>query len=330
MAVMAALLIGVVCPQVALGAITIGPDVNAVSNSSIGCSLETQSATCSNATLTGGAFVTSPIDGVVVRWRVKVSNGTSTATFRILRAVSSGVFTGAGSSSPSPPFGAVGDFPTRLPIQEGDRIGVDLPPFLGPCAQGCLSTISGGSMDIWRPPLADGASPGLSPTSTSSNTALINANVEADADADSFGDETQDKCPGAAGTEEGCFLINPTPLLPQVKLGGPRKQKALAQGAVIVFVTSSQAGSASATATINLPGGAKIGALTPASSALAPNAETRLKLKLPKAVRVATRKALKDNKKPKAKVAVNVTTPNASLAAKRTIQIKGQKAKKSG
>ena len=37
----------------------------------------------------------------------------------------------------------------------------------------------------------------------------VTARLEADADQDGFGDETQDACPGVAGSESGCAPAGP-------------------------------------------------------------------------------------------------------------------------
>src|SRR5204863_277396 len=157
-----------------------------------------------NSALGGGALVASPIDGVVVRWRVKDYTGPGDPirpTFRVLRATGAATFTGAGSAGPVPGFHGLGEFAARLPIRAGDRIGVDTP-----CApQNFLGVISGGGYDQWSPTLGDGEAPGRPPSYTNtSNSLLINADVEPDADADGFGDETQDGCPGVFGSVNGC------------------------------------------------------------------------------------------------------------------------------
>src|SRR5207245_2303633 len=70
-----------------------------------------------------GRQITSPTDGIVVRWRENL-NGKSTV-FRVLRP-SGGAFVGAGTSAPGPAavFG-VQTMSVRLPIHAGDSIGVD-------------------------------------------------------------------------------------------------------------------------------------------------------------------------------------------------------------
>jgi hypothetical protein len=83
-----------------------------------------------------GATLASPIDGAVVRWRVRRGSGggampADTITLRILRGTGiANQFTAVGTSAPHEVPGAVNDpvdvyeYPTRLPIAAGDRIGL--------------------------------------------------------------------------------------------------------------------------------------------------------------------------------------------------------------
>ena len=62
-------------PAFGQAAVTVGPDVNLTPATGAGCYAgpDIPPWTWSNSALDGGALVTSPIDGVVVRWRVKDS-----------------------------------------------------------------------------------------------------------------------------------------------------------------------------------------------------------------------------------------------------------------
>ena len=315
-------------PAAGSAAIRLGPpDVSIPRDVGASCS-GIAPGTCSNILLSGGALAQSPIDGVVVRWRAQ-SNGAAhfTPSFRILRAAPAG-YTGVATTDPVPEFTEdVGEFPTRLSIKKNDYIGIDLPQKVNTCAP-CVGGISGGGNDArWQPALANDEMPGRPPDFSDAITLLINADVEPDTDGDAFGDETQDKCVGAGGAQDGCpppAVSKPVP--PHASLSGSTSQDVLRQGAVIVFITSAEAGSASATGTINLPGASKVYSLSPASSSLAPGAKTRLKLKLSKKTKKAVRKALKKRKKPKASIAVTVkSTAGGSTAIKRTVKIKRKK-----
>jgi hypothetical protein len=137
------------------------------------------------STAPGG--VTSPINGVIVRWRIKMGNMTTPVALRVTRPGNSSTRTGVGTSATvTPPINTTWEFATQLPVQAGDALGVNYGPgnFKG------LSGLTGVTALAWNPALADGEPPragGSSPFEL-----LVNADVEPDCDNDGFGDETQD------------------------------------------------------------------------------------------------------------------------------------------
>ena len=153
----------------------------------------------------GGAV--APQKGVIVRWRVRretaASSPTVQAALRVLRGD-----TGAGRSAEVALPGASGtyEFPTRLPVQAGDRLGIDLldVPFL---AMVNILRRPSSPLDIvdkWDPPLAEGASTAPSVNDETDFELTMNADIEPDADGDGFGDETQDLCPTNVATQQAC------------------------------------------------------------------------------------------------------------------------------
>lgn len=148
-----------------------------------------------------GVSLASPIDGVVVRWRVRRGQkqgpgilAADKVSLRILR--STGVtdqFTAVGTSeihdvpsSTTDPID-VYEYTTRLPIAAGDSIGLGTAvgefPFRSALNAFYLMRLS---------PLADGQTATFSPGMVSDRYVLVNADVEPDCDKDGFGDETQD------------------------------------------------------------------------------------------------------------------------------------------
>jgi hypothetical protein len=92
--------------------------------------------------------------------------------------------------------------PVRIPVSVGDLLGQTTGPVSGVA---CVNTAVPAG-DQWR---ALGGDPAVGTTQTFGGTfanrrANISAVVEPDADGDGFGDETQDRCPGLAGTVNGC------------------------------------------------------------------------------------------------------------------------------
>ena len=80
-----------------------------------------------------GARLASPVDGTVIRWRMRgrdSSTNFNTFALRVMRPAGGGTFTGAGSSALQT-LSSVGSddtlrtFDTSLPIRAGDQIGID-------------------------------------------------------------------------------------------------------------------------------------------------------------------------------------------------------------
>jgi hypothetical protein len=189
-------------PAAAGAATTVGSPLTA----SFGPSTRTCSPACTDFNLDlpePGAQATSPFTGVIVRWRMMGNAGSASFNLRVLHAEGGGQYTGAGTSSPEVPAGAgPSQFATRLAINVGDTIGINVPDGI-PWMDG-FTSVSGATLGTFFPALADGPPP-QSPFSTFPNTETgFNADVEPDADRDVFGDETQDKCVGTAGTANGC------------------------------------------------------------------------------------------------------------------------------
>ena len=192
-----------------LGALALA--VPAQAATTVGNSL---AATPSTVTLCSGNFgctlvpsdnaSASPVSGVVVRWRVKAAAAAQTSiALRIMRG-NTAIARSAAQTLTAP---GISTFPTRLSIQAGDRLGLDALGDNPPIA----AFPGAGSLDRWDPPLA--------PNETRARTnqlpvteLLLNADVEADADSDGWGDETQDRCVGQAGSQEGC--VPPPPPAP--------------------------------------------------------------------------------------------------------------------
>lgn len=161
---------------------------------------------------------TSPVTGVIVRYRVDVES-LGQFTIRVLRPAGGGTYTGAGSGIPvTPTVHGIQTFSSTLPIRAGDLIGLDLDDNAG-VGQ---ANVAGSTIDEWGNPgfLADGVT--APPNTVYQNEELLfNGDVEPDADNDGFGDESQDQCPTDATTHGPC----PPP--PAV-VAGPTGQRAAA------------------------------------------------------------------------------------------------------
>jgi hypothetical protein len=201
---------GAIATTVAFAALTVlTPDANAAANIGGPFAVDPNDSggiesTYVQTSLPAGGLVTSPIDGVVTRWRMRgFTEGASPAQilFRVLKAAGTDTFTAVSSTSAMLPTSlGTHEFPAHTPIQRGDYIGLTQTAgntiwqnFFGP-GVGSFVFISG--------PFADGQT--LSGISYSDEVVTMNADVEADADRDGYGDESQDKCPVDAATQGRC------------------------------------------------------------------------------------------------------------------------------
>ena len=162
----------------------------------------------------GGAV--APSGGVITRWRYRGGEprvgyeGTSALRLRVIGA--DGVAHPASSASVTIATGSgqTWTFPTRLPVQQGDRLALRIDFLAGPPAfpeiydagpQVAAASMSGAEIAV-RTLLGAAAWPGDpweatfgAAPSSSTVELLVNADLEPDEDGDGYGDESQDGCP---------------------------------------------------------------------------------------------------------------------------------------
>jgi hypothetical protein len=172
------------------------------------------------------AGMTAPSNGVIVAWTLRSGNSPveHKVRLRVLRA-NTGVASGPVETLPL--NGGFNNFIARIPVKVGDRIGVDAVGVSELQAVPIVRNLSSADFDFWAPPLADGED--RAPSAAANDIELLlNATLEPDADGDGWGDETQDKCVGAAGPNEGCPPPKqetplgppiPTEAVPDTKIG---------------------------------------------------------------------------------------------------------------
>jgi hypothetical protein len=126
-------------PAAEASTVTVGPTLP-LQTSSEGWLRCLPSCTLTDDWVSTGSSYRSPIDGVIVRWRVYGTDSSSSPgvkasyRLRILTPSEDGtadpvesVFTGAGSSeTETPEFGGLSTFPANLHVQAGQMIGIDL------------------------------------------------------------------------------------------------------------------------------------------------------------------------------------------------------------
>ena len=142
----------------------------------VGVTFLHSSVTLANAALVNPeANTVSPVDGVVLRWRLGPQDAANAFALRVLHPDGGGSFTGAASSvARLASTTSIQTFETSLPIRAGDLIGLDLLK-ANPTMR--AASVIGSSAIYWAPILADGAT--SSPTGPLTNLEFqFNAEVQ--------------------------------------------------------------------------------------------------------------------------------------------------------
>jgi hypothetical protein len=215
--------LGLLAPPAAPAATTLGSSLaaNGSGASQGGCN---PLCTFIPTSVSGGNPVTSPIDGVIVRWGASAADaptGTSTVRLRVIHSPAAnqwvGVSTGPTQHTTAGFTTATFDLNPGLPIATGDYIGVDTVRDNG-TANGSVLRVEAGSSHIsFTTTLPNGGAPQVAVPNAGVE-AYVQAIVEPDSDRDGFGDESQDLCVGSPG---------PAPC-PATSSGAPTGQRARA------------------------------------------------------------------------------------------------------
>jgi len=163
---------------------------------------------CTNAVLFQGdvggppAYVVSA-PGVITSWSHEVINPSGSGKLFVVRETEVVDTVVAAAKSETLEFDTPGLLTqaTRIPVVPGDAIGLRATGVVSECGHqtglGDRLVHNGG---VSEPELGEEFTGG----SIINHRVNVSATVEPDADGDGFGDETQDKCPAAAGGTEGC------------------------------------------------------------------------------------------------------------------------------
>lgn len=175
------------------------------------------------------SYAVPPGGSVITGWSHKANLASGRELgLKLLRSQGDGTFTVVGGSEmevlePS----TVNTFPTRVPAQGGDLLGLWIgnPPMGGPLDFGggascAFGAASGNTLHMGF----YGAEPAVGATSAlggdySGMRLNVTATVEPDVDVDGYGDESQDGCPADAATQDACPSGSPPP--PPVGSGAP-------------------------------------------------------------------------------------------------------------
>ena len=215
----------------------------------------------------------APSGGVITKVKVNSAIGVTVSiptAVKVLRSAGGNKYTVIGQQSVLANPG-VTTADARIPVQQGDRLGLRGEPFV---FEG--STISA-SLYCAGAPGTLGAVLGDVPVgSTAEFLAVTTARVplaaviEPDADGDGYGDETQDGCPQVASLQTPCPVVT-------VEASSIIKRK----GSVVVLVTTSSSAPVKVTGTVKLGKGQKA-KLSGPTKTVALGKVTRFTLKFPK------------------------------------------------
>lgn len=146
--------------------------------------------------------VRAGISGVIVGWSVRTAANLASLTTR-LRVIHGVTGAGGGPLETLPGTPGIYSYPARVPVKEGDEIGIDFLNLTMDSPHVIRQGVVGAQFDGWLPPLGEGEERGQDVTAHARELE-INATIEPDGDHDGFGDETQDGCPNSAATAPPC------------------------------------------------------------------------------------------------------------------------------
>jgi hypothetical protein len=271
-----------------------------------------------------------PVSGVITSWKMSAPGESPELTQR-LKVVEFDAKTGepmvVGESAVVPVLTADQGVPTRIPVKEGDMIGLSSQGESG-AALGCQGR---SPEDLRFYAIAPGDIPigGNAIGGGMPDTALpVQVTIEPDADGDGFGDETQDACPTSALLQTACPTIapptppaSPSPAPPPTPR--PLALAAVHKGSATVKVTSDVAASVAVTSRVGLGGGASA---TPSGGVktIAAGGTASFTLKFPKALK-ARLAALPAKRKLTLRATVTATSPAGPVGtASLSLKLHGQ------
>jgi hypothetical protein len=156
-------------------------------------------------TLGGGAPYSVPAGGgVITSWQhVGYSSPGGSGRMQVWKPPAAGSVHTLVARTDAVDFtaGQLVSYPARIPVSGGEVLGIQ-----NVSGAGCGIATGGGGYSIRRYSGPEPAVGGPADFNAETFNAKVNvsASLETDADKDGFGDETQDKCLGTSGTDNGC------------------------------------------------------------------------------------------------------------------------------
>lgn len=259
--------------------------------------------------------------GVITSWSFQ-HNAVAVAGLKLKVGRSSdGVnytITGESTAGPQTP-NAIDTYPARISVASGDRVGLVVGG--GGCASLTMDagdTVVGVAIDVL-------------PNTTAAFSLIqsglkfpVAAYVEPDADADGFGDETQDQCLGDPNTHGPCTSTPPPPppppphdTTPPALSSSPTNVRPSRAGLISFYVTSDENATGRATATVSVPGAARLIRFAARRVTLAARVPTRVTLSLSKKNAASLRRALSTGRALTARVTVAVQDAAGNVSSRK-------------
>jgi hypothetical protein len=205
-----------------------------------------------------------PGDGVLTSWRTfaTISANVGPERLKVLHPVSAGSFRVVAASAYANSFSTVDNaevsFPTRIPVIAGDLIALGVGPVSATqskphCRFVHDSAVWASKVGLDDPPDSTAVLPWGAANPPSTTRVSIAATLEPDLDRDDFGDETQDRCIGVAGSDHGCAPATTPP-----PSGPPAPAPLVAVSGVTISPTAFRAASRGPSVTNRRTYGAKV------------------------------------------------------------------------
>ena len=246
--------------------------------------------------------LTSRINGVITRWRIKFATpGGDLTSVKVQLQPYPGTAGEAEQPFVSLPLANPGTLTvnSRVPISVGESLGVNTLLAGGPEGGGLSFIGSGsGSINYFDGKIVGGKEP--SEIESTPGELLVNADIEPDADHDGYGDETQDLCPTDPTTQGPC----PDRVSPKTRVSGAGVQDLIKQRTVKLRLTSTESGTGFAEGKLTIAGSHTVFKLVSAEAPVQAGKKTTLRLRLTKRALKATKHALRAHMKVKAVVSV--------------------------
>lgn len=267
-----------------------------------------------------GDGLVAPFDGIIVRWSV-VSGLALPGTGSVRLALRARNIYLEKGPEVELPLGAPGSrytFPERLPIAAGQPVALKI-AVTNSSTQEAGAPIAHAEIGVGRAAVWAGEPWESAVTDEEETELLFNAEIEPDADKDGYGDLTQDCFPNHPGDQELCGRdIVPPAIQPRFAA----RQAFLRSGAILVRVTSNEAGLARAKGQLEIKGrDGRTYELRGGHKPITAGGSAALRLRLGKKALKSARAAVRDGKKILASVQVGVVD-GARNAREATVRIR--------